>query len=195
MLEKAPPLEPQTLLLHLEQTFPGQEWYRSKRTLQRRVEQWKALHGAAREVMFLQHHQPGVLGISDFTVFKGEPITICGEVLEHRLFHFRLAYSGLCHVEVEGGSLWRRELCRPSRGAAERSGPLWWSAGRAPHRQPQLVLPRPRRQLRRRLHQPLQRAVRPLGCDRHPQQPRRGPMKTVPLGDRTGTGNTGWSSS
>ena len=38
MLEKAPQLEPQTLLLHLEQTFPDQEWYRRKRTLQRRVE-------------------------------------------------------------------------------------------------------------------------------------------------------------
>ena len=45
MLEKAPQLEPQTLLLHLERSFPGQEWYRRKRTLQRRVEQWKALHG------------------------------------------------------------------------------------------------------------------------------------------------------
>ncbi len=103
MLEKAPQLEPQTLLLHLEQIFPGQEWYRRKRTLQRRVEQWKALHGPAREVMFLQHHQPGVLGISDFTVLKGEPITIAGVVFEHRLFHFRLPYSGWCHVEVIHG--------------------------------------------------------------------------------------------
>ena len=103
MLKKAPQLEPQTLLLHLEQTFPGQEWYRRKRTLQRRVEQWKALHGPARDVMFLQHHQPGVLGISDFTLLKGEPITVAGEVLEHRLFHFRLPYSGWCHVEVIHG--------------------------------------------------------------------------------------------
>jgi hypothetical protein len=100
LLEKAPQLEPQTLLLHLELTFPGQEWYRSKRTLQRRVEQWRVLHGPAREVMFLQHHQPGVLGISDFTLLKGEPITVAGQALEHRLFHFRLLYSGWCHVEV-----------------------------------------------------------------------------------------------
>lgn len=103
MLEKAPQLEPQTLLLHLEQTFPGQEWYRRKRTLQRRVEQWKALHGPAREVMFLQHHQPGVLGLSDFTLLKGQPITVAGAELEHRLFHFRLPYSGWCHVEVIHG--------------------------------------------------------------------------------------------
>jgi hypothetical protein len=103
MLEKAPQLEPQTLLLHLERTFPGQEWYRRKRTLQRRVEQWRALHGPAREVMFLQEHRAGVLGISDFTLLKGQPITICGEVLEHRLFHFRLPFSGWCHVAVIHG--------------------------------------------------------------------------------------------
>jgi hypothetical protein len=103
MLEKAPQLEPQTLLLHLEQTFPGREWFRHKRTLQRRVEQWRALHGPSREVMFLQEHRAGVLGISDFTLLKGEPITVAGQVLEHRLFHFRLPFSGWCHVEVIHG--------------------------------------------------------------------------------------------
>ena len=103
MLEKAPQLEPQTLLLHLEQTFPDQAWYRRKRTLQRRVEHWKALHGPAQDVMFLQEHRAGVLGISDFTQLKGEPITIAGAVFEHRLFHFRLPYSGWCHVEVIHG--------------------------------------------------------------------------------------------
>jgi hypothetical protein len=103
MLEKTPQLEPQTLLLHLEQIRPGEEWYRRKRTLQRRVEQWRALRGPAREVMFLQEHRAGVLGISDFTLLKGESITIAGEVLEHRLFHFRLPFSGWCHVEVIHG--------------------------------------------------------------------------------------------
>jgi hypothetical protein len=33
-------------------------------------------------------------------VFKGDPITVAGVVLEHRLFHFRLPFSGWCHVEV-----------------------------------------------------------------------------------------------
>ena len=103
MLEKAPQLEPQTLLLHLEQAFPGQEWFRRKRTLQRRVEQWRALHGPGQEVMFLQEHRAGVLGISDFTLLKGQPITIAGEVLDHRLFHFRLPFSGWCHMEVIHG--------------------------------------------------------------------------------------------
>jgi hypothetical protein len=53
--------------------------------------------------MFLQQHQPGVLGISDFTQLKGDPITIAGVAFEHRLFHFRLPYSGWCHVEVIHG--------------------------------------------------------------------------------------------
>ncbi|CAK6694666.1 hypothetical protein VB716_09965 [Synechococcus sp. CCY9201] len=33
MLEQAPQLEPQTLLLHLERIHPGQEWHQRKRTL------------------------------------------------------------------------------------------------------------------------------------------------------------------
>jgi len=51
----------------------------------------------------MQHHQPGVSGISDFTLLKGKPITIAGAAFEHRLFHFRLPYSGWCHVEVIHG--------------------------------------------------------------------------------------------
>ena len=74
--------------------------YRHKRTLQRRVEQWRALHGPAHEGMFMQPHRAGPLVISDFTRLRGEPITIAGQVLEHRLFHFRLPYSGWCHVTV-----------------------------------------------------------------------------------------------
>lgn len=103
MLEKAPQLEPRTLLLHLERTVPGQEWHRRKRTLQRRAKQWRALHGPAQEVMFLKKHRASGPGISDFTVLKVESITIRGEMLEHRLFHFRLPYSGWCHVAVIHG--------------------------------------------------------------------------------------------
>ena len=117
MLERAPQLEPQTLLLHLEQTFPGQEWFRRKRTIQRRVEQWRALYGPGQEVMFLQEHRAGVLGISDFTLLKGAPITIGGEVLEHRLFHFRLPFSGWCHVAVIHGGESFVALCEALQNA------------------------------------------------------------------------------
>jgi hypothetical protein len=50
--------------------------------------------------MFLQHHGPGLRGLSDFTTLKQVTIAVAGERLEHRLFHFRLAYSGWCHVRV-----------------------------------------------------------------------------------------------
>ena len=97
MLNKAPELEPQTLLLHLEQLFPGQEWFRRRRTLQRRVEQWKALQGPGRDVMFLQQHQPGVLGISDFTLLKGKPITIAGAVFcRHTAASLQGVLQGFC---------------------------------------------------------------------------------------------------
>jgi hypothetical protein len=98
------------------------------------VEQWKALQGPEKEVIFLQQHQAGVLGISDFTELKGEPITIGGAVLEHRFFHFRLPFSGWCHTEVVHGG---RELRGALRGAAECPGGLWRGAGRAPQRQPE----------------------------------------------------------
>jgi hypothetical protein len=148
MLEKAPQLEPQTLLLHLEQLRPGEEWYGRKRTLQRRVEQWRALHGPAQEEMFLQEHRAGVLGISDFTLLKGEPITVAGEVLEHRLFHFRLPYSGWCHVA--GTPSRYRELCahlgvvatRNNRGVAHENGAIEGPHGHWKHRLEQQLIQR-----------------------------------------------------
>ena len=45
-----------------------------------------------------------MLGIPDFTLLNGEPITVAGEVLQHRLFHFRLPFSGWCHVEEIHGA-------------------------------------------------------------------------------------------
>ncbi len=85
MLEQAPELEPQTLLLHLEEKHPEQDWLSRKRTLQRRVGEWKTLNGPAKGVIFLQEHKAGVMGISDFTELDGDPITIAGEVLERNL--------------------------------------------------------------------------------------------------------------
>ena len=38
-----------------------------RRTLERRVRDWRALHGPERELVFRQTHPPGQLGLSDFT--------------------------------------------------------------------------------------------------------------------------------
>lgn len=50
--------------------------------------------------MFLQNQIPGRMGLSDSTTLKKVTITINGEPMKHLLYHFRLIYSGWCHVKV-----------------------------------------------------------------------------------------------
>ena len=103
MLRREPRLKPTTLFEYLEEQYPG-EYPRVLRTLQRRVREWKALHGPEPEVMFMLRHQPGVMGLSDFTKLKGMEITINGEPFEHLIYHYRLAYSGWQYAQiVQGG--------------------------------------------------------------------------------------------
>jgi hypothetical protein len=71
-----------------------------RRTLERRVARWRALHGPSRDVMFRQEHPPGRMGLSDFTDMGFLGVTIAGEPLAHRLYHFRLAFSGFEHAHV-----------------------------------------------------------------------------------------------
>ena len=71
-----------------------------RRTLERRIRQWRALHGPEQDVMFSQDHPPGRMGLSDFTDVAELGITISGELLAHRLYHFRLAFSGFAHAHV-----------------------------------------------------------------------------------------------
>jgi hypothetical protein len=71
------------------------------------VRQWRALEGEEREVFFAQEHEPGRLGLSDFTDARELQVRVGGELLEHRLYQFALAYSGWRHVEVIlGGESW-----------------------------------------------------------------------------------------
>ena len=71
-----------------------------RRTLERRIRAWRALHGAEQDVIFRQVHEPGRMGLSDFTDMADLAVTIAGAPLEHRLYHFRLAYSGFEHAHV-----------------------------------------------------------------------------------------------
>ena len=96
MLEKQPQLKPSTLFREWQKKHPGKYPHSVKRTLQRRVQQWKVLHGGDKEVIFRQKHTPGVLGLSDFTQLKDVTITIRGVEFAHLLYHFRLQYSGWC---------------------------------------------------------------------------------------------------
>ena len=74
------------------------------RSLQRRIKEWNALSGKDKEVMFRQVHEPGKLGISDFTHPKEIKVTINGESFEHIYYHFRLPYSGYNYMQIFIGS-------------------------------------------------------------------------------------------
>ncbi|MEY4589741.1 MAG: hypothetical protein RL497_1817 [Pseudomonadota bacterium] len=100
LLEKSPELTPITLLEYLDDHYPNHYDEKILRTLQRRVKTWKAQHGPNKEVMFRQIKIPARLGLSDFTTLKNQIITLKGEVFTHILYHYRLAYSGWCHVKV-----------------------------------------------------------------------------------------------
>jgi transposase InsO family protein len=71
-----------------------------RRTMERRIRRWRAVHGPDQEVIFRQIHEPGRLGLSDFTDMGDQPVRIAGVPLDHRLYHFRLAYCGFEHAHV-----------------------------------------------------------------------------------------------
>ena len=71
-----------------------------RRTLERRIRAWRAIYGAEQEVMFRQTHEPGALGLSDFTEMSDLGVSVAGLSLDHRLYHFRLIWSGFEHAHV-----------------------------------------------------------------------------------------------
>ena len=93
MLEAAPGLRPVAIFEELVRRHPDLG-IGICRTLERRIRGWRAVHGPEREVIFRQRHEPGRLGLSDFTDAAGLCVTVAGSVLDHRLYHFRLAFSG-----------------------------------------------------------------------------------------------------
>jgi hypothetical protein len=105
MLRASPGLRPITVLLEMQRghaAFPDN----LRRTLERRIRLWQALHGPEREVIFRQEHPPGQQALSDFTDATELGVTIAGVPLDHRLYHFRLAFSGWeqAHVVLGGES-------------------------------------------------------------------------------------------
>jgi hypothetical protein len=92
-LEINPGLESKTLFEWLQRSSPGRYSDGQLRTLQRRIKQWRALAGPAKEVFFDQHHKPGELCESDFTHMSGLGITINSVPFNHLIYHFVLTYS------------------------------------------------------------------------------------------------------
>lgn len=97
-----------------------------RRTMERRIRSWRAIHGAEQEVIFRQIQEPGRLGLSDFTDMGSLEVTVAGQLLDHLLYHFRLAYSGFEHAHVILGGESFVALAEGLQNAL-------WSLGGAPH--------------------------------------------------------------
>lgn len=92
-LKSRPTLALISLFELLQEKYPGHYPDTLTRTLQRRVKAWKLQFGNEQEVMFRQEHLPGRQVLSDFTHLKDVEITVAGEPLVHKSFHFRLVWS------------------------------------------------------------------------------------------------------
>jgi transposase InsO family protein len=99
LLQSTPGLRPVAIFDELRRRHP-EIGAGIRRTLERRIRTWRALNGAEQDVIFRQEHPPGRLGLSDFTDMGDHGITIAGVLLEHRLYHFRLAFSGWEHAHI-----------------------------------------------------------------------------------------------
>jgi len=99
ILEAAPGLRPVAIFEEVLRRHP-ELGAGVRRTLERRIRAWRAIHGPDQEVVFRQVHEPGRMGLSDFTEMGDLAVTIAGASLDHRLYHFRLAYSGFEHAHL-----------------------------------------------------------------------------------------------
>jgi transposase InsO family protein len=99
MLEAAPGIRTVAIFEEMCHRHP-ETLTRVRWTLERRIGKWRALYGPSRDVIFRQEHPPGRMGLSDFTDMGALGIMIAGARFDHRLYHFRLAFSGFEHAHV-----------------------------------------------------------------------------------------------
>jgi hypothetical protein len=126
MLREAPGLTAVTVLEELQRRHADVYANGVLRTLQRRIRHWRALEGPEREVYFAQRHEPGRLGLSDFTHAGELEVHIAGAPFDHLLYQFALAYSGWRHVAVVLGGESFLDLSGGLQDAL-------WELGGAPH--------------------------------------------------------------
>lgn len=115
-------LQATTILEELERRHPGRFQLGQVRTLQRRVRDWRALHGGDKEVFFEQAHEPGREAAGDFTHATGLEVTIRGELLEHLLFELTLSYSKRTWSNIAYGETFEALVDGLQRA-------LWWFGG------------------------------------------------------------------
>jgi hypothetical protein len=93
-------LQALTLFEELGSRHPGQFLPGQLRTLQRRMRDWRALHGPDQEVFFEQTAVPGREGALDFTDPTDLGVTIQQQPFEHLWFEWILPFSGWTHIDL-----------------------------------------------------------------------------------------------
>ena len=96
-------LQATTVFDVLEERSPGRFGHGQLRTLQRRIRDWRALHGPLKEVFFEQQHVAGRESAVDFTHATDLRVTILGRPLRHLLFQLVLSFSGWRWVNLAFG--------------------------------------------------------------------------------------------
>src|SRR5258708_27206376 len=86
-LERDAALQAKTLFDLLCARHPGQYQAGQLRTLQRHIQQWRALQGPAQEVYFEQVHTPGRLAQSDFPPMSALRVAPRGVPLPPLVYH------------------------------------------------------------------------------------------------------------
>ena len=99
-LEVEPRLKAKTLFEWLQQTHEGQFPDSTRRTFERRVNQWRSLHGPGKVAFFDHEHHCGRLAASDFTVCNELGVKIAGRRFDHTFFHCVLTYSNAESVSL-----------------------------------------------------------------------------------------------
>ncbi len=99
ILEKTPEIRPIAVFDELLRRHP-QLAPSVRRTLERRMKGWRLLYGNDQPVIFRQRHEPGRMGLSDFTHMENAGVSIADQPLKHMLYHFRLVCSGFEHAHV-----------------------------------------------------------------------------------------------
>ena len=102
LLQASPGLRPIAVFEEMRRRHP-ELGAGTRRTLERRIRSWRALHGPEQEVIFRQVHEPGRLGLSDFTDMRDLTITVAGQPLEGAQLAVREHGQ-----QVHGGGVQRR---------------------------------------------------------------------------------------
>ncbi|MCP3958869.1 MAG: IS21 family transposase [bacterium] len=104
--DKKRKLQAKTVLKELRRRHPGRFPRSMTRTLQRRMRDWRALHGPDQEVVFPQEHPPGREAAFDFTHTGELKVTVCREAFDHLLFTLKASCGKRLYAELAYGETW-----------------------------------------------------------------------------------------